>query len=64
MEVLSWFGMINGCYFVFVFGFEYIFEGVFDLVFDVGIVLEYNYDECGEDSLLFYFLENDFVLGV
>ena len=64
LEALSRSGMVNGRYLATVFGFEYTFEGVFDSVSDLGLVVEYNYDERGREAPDSYFLENDLAVGV
>lgn len=64
LEALTRSGMIDRRYFATVFGFEYTFEAVFDSVSDLGLVVEYNFDERGEDSPDSYFLENDVAVGL
>lgn len=64
LEAISRSGMDTGRYFATVFGFEYTLEGVFDSVSDLGIVVEYNYDERGADSPAAYYLEDDLALGL
>lgn len=62
-EALGRSGMVGGRYFATVFGFEYTLESVLDSVADLGIVVEYNFDERGEKAPDNYFLDDDLAIG-
>lgn len=64
LEAISRSGMKNGRYMGATLGFEYTYEGVFDSVSDLGVVVEYNFDERGLSAPATYFMENDLSLGL
>lgn len=61
LEALTRQGTAGGRYAASVFGFEYTFEGVFDSVADLGLIMEYNWDERGDYATAY--LNNDVALG-